>query len=293
MYAEIISAPADIQVTFSEKSLIISWDSVPDADGYNVYNLSSPLKQQPPKYHKKKLNSSLVRSGTHFTYLWENVSGKKVRNVKGYSHTIAVTSVLIKGKDTLESSLSRRWTNKYFKGYSKVDDSVTIMSILKQSQVKPFLPVAESINTKASFLRFMTAQGKSLHNQIKNAINPLATGGCAPISTIAVKLMKDCGITAYRAEGTFISEYHAFAIVNIDNVEYVLDFAADQFIPDVSPVLIPRDQCYLNSQGEPDTTGVPIYQIDRVYNADQVDLSQSNDADVYRKIYDTAKKRRN
>jgi hypothetical protein len=288
VHSQTIPPPDSLQIHFSEKSFEIDWNPVPGAKGYNVYHSYSAHSNQNSPLHK--LNKVLIRSGTHFTYIWKLKNGQHIPDVKGHRHYIGVSSVSISKKDTLESPLSPIWTNDYFQNYSSIKNTDKINRVLLSTQKTPFLPIKESITSKEKIAAFIEGPGQLLYQQIRQNIDPLEVGGCAPISVVAVKLMNDFGITAYRAEGNFISEYHAFTVINIDKIEYILDFAADQFIPDVSPVLIPRDYCFLNKNGSPDTSGAPIYTIDRVYGADQVELTNAIGSDIYKKIYQSVKK---
>jgi hypothetical protein len=277
-----IEPPANIQIIFSEKTLDIYWDSVPGTIGYNIYTSPMPGVE---KSQKKKINSKLITSGPHFTYIWNFENGKRVRRIKGYEHHISLTSVFSNGTGEIESPLSREVNNCYFKGFRNINTLQKIEGILAPRQNTPYLPVKKRVNKKKKFLRFMKGPGKMLHRLYKKHIDPLAVGGCAPVSTVLVKLLDKWGLNAYRVEGTFIKEYHTFAIINIDKVEYVLDFTADQFLPDVSPVMVPRDYCNLNRDGKLSLLGRPVYQVGKIFSPDQINLSNSKKADVYKTMY--------
>lgn len=283
-----ISSPENIKIKYAEKSLGISWDTVPGAIGYNIYTSNSPPAT---KTNRIKINKKLITSGTHFTYIWHFENGEKVRKIKGYKHHIAVTSVFeINGKKR-ESKLSKEKNNSYFDGFDRINTKTEILTILQDSQRTPLLPVVKYSNEKKNFIEFMTGPGKGLYTLIKKQIDFKEVGACAPISTVLVKLLQHYGLNAFRIDGTFIREFHTFIIINVDKVEYVLDFTADQFVPGVIPVLIPRDYCHLNEQGKLALEGIPVYRLAKVYNADQVELSNDTSAVVYKDIYNTIVKK--
>ncbi len=281
-----IRPPANIHVIYSERSLDITWDSVKGAVGYNIYSSSYP---KTPKQKKRKINKTIITSGTHFTFLWHFENGVKVRKIKGYRHYLAVTSVFKTDGKAKESSLSEEINNFYFDGFCNMNTRQRIQKIFLDSQKVDLLPVERKVNSKKSFLEFMDGTGVKFHALIKKNIDPLETGGCAPVSTVLVKLLKDSGLYAYRVEGNFINEFHTFAVINIEGVEYILDFTADQFVPDVTPVIVPRDFCYLNEKGKIAKQGLPIYTIAKIFNPDQISLSDNKTADVYRNIYNQSK----
>jgi hypothetical protein len=267
--------PSNIKASFAETSIDIDWDSIPQAVGYNVYN------------HERKINAVQIKSGTHFTYIWDRENGEHVRKIKGYEHSISITSLFeIDGK-IQESVQSKKIDNLYFEGYRNVILGSDIKKILQKKQQQKKLPVNTPENSAKNFIRFMETTGKKLHTEISKNINPLESGGCAPVSTVLVKLLQKNGLTAVKAEGVFIKEFHAFVIINIEGVEYVLDFTADQFVPAVSPVFIPRDFCFLGENARLSKTGLPIYQISRIYSADNVSLTDSEDAEIYKQMLDS------
>lgn len=274
--------PSNIKIAYTETTLDITWDTVPGATGYNIY---TGRLAHIPKKDKIKVNQKLITSGSHFAYIWHFENGEKVRKIKGHKHYISVTSVFsIKGKNH-ESALSEEINNCYFDGFKRIDSRKAILNILQKSQRTSFLPVKKIKNRKEDFIKFMEGPGKKLNGLIEKHIDPKETGGCEPVSTILVKILKNSGLHAYRIEGNFIKEFHTFVIININNVEYILDFTANQFIPDVTPVMIPRDFCHLNENGKLSETGNPVYSIAKIYNADQTELTKDKSADIYRKIY--------
>ena len=281
LYGEVLP-PSNVQITFSETSFDITWDSVPCAIGYNVYTSNTPNKS---KKKKIKVNQKLITSGTHFAYIWHFEKGEKVRKIKGYEHHISITSAFsINGKNH-ESDLSKEKNNCYFDGFKQINSRKAIQKILTASQKTPLIPIKKYRNRKEKFITFMEGPGKRLTTLINKHIDPKETGGCEPVSTILVKILKDFGLHAYKIEGNFIKEFHTFAVINIDNVEYILDFTADQFIPNTLPVMIPRDFCHLNEKGKLSLTGSPVYSIAKIFNPDHIRLSKDKSADIYREIY--------
>ena len=140
-----LSPPENIKIKYAEKSLSISWDTVPGAIGYNIYTSDSPLNS---KAKRIKINKKLVTSGTHFTYIWHFENGEQVRKIKGYTHYIAVTSVFeVNGKNR-ESKLSNEQSNAYFDGFDRINTRTEILDILQESQKTPLLPVVKYANEK-------------------------------------------------------------------------------------------------------------------------------------------------
>lgn len=274
--------PSNIKIIYTETILDITWDTVYGAIGYNIYTADSP---NIPKKKKIKINQRLITSGLHFAYIWHFENGEKVRKIKGYKHYISVTSVFSNKGKTFESALSEEANNCYFDGFELIASRNEILTIIQKSQKAPFLPVKKLRNKKKDFIAFMEGPGMKFNNLIKKHIDPKETGGCKPVSTILVKILKNFGLYAYRIEGKFIKEFHTFVIINIDNVEYILDFTADQFIPNVAPVMIPRDNCYLNENGKLSKTGIPVYCVAKIYDTDQTELTEDKSADIYRNIY--------
>jgi len=281
-----IRPPSGVTVSFSESSIDITWDSVPGAAGYNIYTGGAAGM---PKAKKTRVNSRTITSGTHFTFLWHFEKGVKVRKVKGYKHFISIAAVFSINGRMQESGLSEEFDNCYFDGFAKVASAAAIKSILEASQATPFLPVKHYDNSREKFVAFMTGPGAKLLALIKKHIDPQEVGGCTPISTILVKILKECGLEAYRIDGAFIKEFHSFVLIPVGDVEYVLDFAADQFIPDVSPVMVPRDLCHLSDRGKLSRKGTPVYTAAKIFGPESVFLSDDASASVYRQIYDELK----
>lgn len=131
----------------------------------------------------------------------------------------------------------------------------------------------------------MSGPGRRLFDTMQVLIDPREVGGCTPVSTVLVKLLKKYGIQACRADGTFIEEFHSFVIINIEGVEYVLDFTADQFVPGVAPVLVPRNHCFINPlNGRFGAEGRAVYTVARLFLADNIRIADSEDAAVYRRL---------
>lgn len=278
-----ISPPANIQVIYSEKSLDMWWDSVPNASGYNIYTVN--FKKTKPA-QRQKINQKLITSGTHFTFFGESKNGETNRKMKGYEYHLAITTVCSLGGKEKESVFSEVVDNCYFEGFRNIDCRSKIEKILASTQQTPYLPAAKKVNSRENFIQFMEGPGQLLRKLVKDSINPLQEGGCAPVSTILVKLMDKWGLSAYKIKGLFIKEFHTFVIINIDGVEYILDFTADQFVPNVSPVFFPRDYSHLNGNGKLSADGKPVYQIEKIYSPDQTELAEGKTSQVYRNIFD-------
>jgi hypothetical protein len=277
-----VIAPQNLRIDYAEKSLDLTWDSVPDAIGYNIYTSDKPGL---PRQKKLKVNSVLISSGPHFTYLWHFENKEKVRKIKGYRHFISVTAVFEKNGIRQESGQSEERDNRYFEGYTQAYTREAIEKILQPSQLAPLLPVPLDSQRVEDFIAFMTGPGKEFSAAIGKSIDFREVGACAPVSTALVDLMKNFGLPAVRIDGTFIREFHTFAIVKLGSVEYVLDFTADQFVPGVSPVFVPRDRCRLDSDGRLASEGTPVYEVSKIYSADQVGLADNNEAEIYKKIF--------
>lgn len=277
-----LPAPSNPRAEYTETGLDITWDSVPGARGYNLYDRDSNSK----KAKQRKINSALITSGPHFSYLWDVQNGERVRRIKGYEHHISITAVFNETGNEKEGPFSDEVDNCYFEGFRNVLSGAEIKKRLVKQQASPLLPVDQKANSREDFIRFMEGPGARLAGEMKKAINPREVGACAPISTIVVKLLDEWGLPAFRVEGVFIKEFHTFNIINIEGVEYVLDFTADQFAPGVSPVFFPRDYSNLNTRGRLSVMGTPVYQIGKVFTAAQTALSENKEGEGYRRIYD-------
>lgn len=276
--------PEILSIDYSEQVLDIIWEEVPDAIGYNIYSRTAAQS-----YNKKrKVNKNLITSGGHFAFIWEFKDGQRERKIKGYEHIISIEAVCT---TSLKSKFSDEKDNLYFQGHRNIIDSLRISEILDDNQTVAYLPTSIENNKLKDFISFMEGPGQHLHELIKDSINPLEVGGCAPITTILVEILSKYGLNAYKAEGLFIKEYHSFVVIKIDKIEYILDFTADQFLPNVSPVMIPRDECFINKHGKLSETGKPVYTIAKLYNPDSIKLNGSDEGRIYRNIRNEVIKR--
>jgi hypothetical protein len=234
----------------------------------------------------EKINRKLITSGPRFVFIWSFEQGKRERSVKGYYHYISITSVFDIEGDTTESDLSIKVSNNYFEGFGNMTSKKRIKSVFLEEQKSIYLPVDYMVNKKNSFIQFMTGPGRYLAKVLKDSLNFHEIGACDPVSTIALKLMSLWDLHAWRAEGIFIEEFHIFIVINIEDVEYVVDFAADQYISDVAPVIIPRDLCFLSKEGNLNDTGKPVYQIGKIFPSDAVELNPiGKKTKIYHNIY--------
>jgi hypothetical protein len=272
-------APVNIKIDFGEKSMDINWDSVPGAAGYNVY--TRPDKKATTR---TRINPILITSGPHFTYIWNMENGKRVRKVKGYSHLLSVTAVCSSGTSVIEGGFSQEKDNAYFEGFRNVTSWDKMARIVAKHQSIDTIPVPRHVNDEERFMAFIEGPGKMASTLIKKSIDPLQEGGCEPIATLLVTLLNEWGLYAYKVEGVFIREFHSFVVINVNGVEYVMDYAADQFLPDVSPVIFPRDYSFLDDKPRLAKAGKPVYQIGKIISPDQSSLSDKDDAALYRSI---------
>lgn len=267
--------PKNLRAVFSETSIECLWDSVNGATGYNLYDLAvEPGK----KNGRRKINALPITSGTRFSYIWDIDKGEMVKRIKGYSHRLVATALF---DDCHESGPSNSIDNSYFERYKNVLTPQRIAPILSVQQRTLPLPTQPRAMTRQQLTDFLGGPGSQLATMVKKQINPQKQGACSPISTILVRLLAHHGLDALKAEGTFIKEYHSFVLLVVDSVEYVLDFTADQFVPNVAPVLIPRDRCFINDVGRLDSTGQPVYLISRLYSVDQTSLADNPSGKIY------------
>ncbi len=280
--------PDSISVVYSEKALDLTWNPVAGADGYNVY--TAP-ERGVPKTKRRKVNTTLITSGTHFTYIWD-VNGKERRRaIKGRRHYLAVAAVALEGAKRIEGRLSHEVDNDYFEGYERMVRSARLERILRARQLTKHLPVERKRNREKAFVAFMTGPCAYLQKLARDTIDFRQIGACAPLTTVLVRLMLEWGLHGWKVEGTFIKEFHSFAIVDVDNVEYVVDVTADQFIPGVSPVVLPRDHCFLNDAGRFDTAGTPVYRIGKIYDPGSSVLTESEAGDLFRYLLQAVRAR--
>lgn len=274
--------PDSIWVEYSEKMLVIRWTPVEGAFGYHIY--SSPIPGS-SSTTKRRITRQPITSGTRYGYVWDFVGGQRIRRIKGYEHHICVTA--LEGEDTIliESACSPEWSNQCFEGFERRNTKGKLKAIFEKEQRVPYLPIDPVENSKRRFIRFMEGPGQLLEKEIHGRIDFLQTGSCAPLSTVLVKLLKDFGLYAYKVDGQFVREFHAFVVINLGGVEYVVDYAADQFLPDVLPVVVPRDFCYLNSRSRFDRAGKPVYMCTRIYRPEDCRLNDNEASQPFRAIY--------
>jgi hypothetical protein len=259
-----------------ERSIELLWDAPPGAIGYHVFRSDSSWEQA------RRLNPYPVLSGTRYLYLWEKIQKQHIRNVRGAFHRFWVTALY---PDSSQSPPCSSICTDYFQGFNRIASAAALSALLRPSQRCDTLPIARQEANVLKLQQFISTTGVSLMQLLRDSIDFRQTGACAPVSTILVKLLAAQGIEAYKAEGLFIDEFHAFTIVISKGVEYVLDFAADQFIPQSSPVVIPRDYCFISAQGKPDTSGTPMYQVARLFKSEDVFLANNQPAQLYHTIY--------
>lgn len=279
-----LPAPENLRVVYAEQSLEITWDSLPDVEGYHVYDsLVFPgLKTKPVR-----INSTLITSSPRFSYIWTLEKGVRIRKIKGYEHHIFVTGLFnVKGK-TKEGRRSKMADNRYFKNFKLMTTRTHLESVFIPSQTCAFLPIEKKSNGRDDFIRFMEGPGTVLANRIKKTIDPLTVGACAPVSTVLLNLLGDFNLIAYRIEGVFLKEYHTFVVIPVDSVEYILDFTADQFVPGVSPVFFPRDVAFLDTSGRLSKEGAPVYRVEKIYSQEQSRLVDGKIAEDYRALYES------
>lgn len=284
IHVEAIDAPPppdSISVIYSEKALDLTWSTVAGAHGYNIYTAPEPGL---PKAKRRRVNTALITSGTHFTYIWDVNGKERTRAIKGKRHYLAVSAVTIEDSIQVEGPLSHEIDNDYFEGYERVVRKAQLEKILRKGQTAEHLPVEQKRNRKDAFIAFMTGPCAYLQKVARDTIDFREIGACAPLTTVLVKLMLDQGLHAWKVEGTFIKEFHSFAVVPVDRVEYVIDVTADQFVPGVGPVVLPRDYCFLNEKGRFDTKGTPVYRIGKVYDPGSSELIDGEAGDLFRHL---------
>jgi hypothetical protein len=268
--------PTNLRMIPHERSIELLWDGPPGAIGYHVFRSDSSWEQA------RRLNPYPVLSGTRYLYLWERIGKQRVRNVRGTFHRFWITALY---PDSSQSPPCSSICTDYFQGFSRIDSAAKLHALLRPTQRGDTLPIPRQEANLPNLQHFIATTGVSLMQLLRDSIDFSQTGACAPVSTIVVKLLKKAGVEAFKAEGVFIDEFHAFTIVIINGVEYVLDFAADQFIPNSSPVLIPRDYCFISPQGRADTCGTPTYRVSRIFRNEDVFLANNQPAELYHAIF--------
>jgi hypothetical protein len=277
-----------LTASFSETMITVDWSAIDSASAYNVY----------ADYGEGyvKANSIPVASRQRFSLVWAGTDGIKKRVVKGHEISLYVSALI--GKNCADSSASciemfssDTLHTRYFQGFSGIEDDAKCRLVLQQHQTATQILPKGVNNRSRTFIKKFPCLAGRISEIYGKAINPLEEGACVPFSTIAAIYLSGSGLTCYRAQGLFINKFHSFNLIIIDNVEYILDFTADQFLPGSSPVLIPRDCCFIDSAGGPVCRNhgkvTPMYLIDRVYSADQISFSDSPDALQYSRILDS------
>lgn len=67
--------------------------------------------------------------------------------------------------------------------------------------------------------------------------------GCSIFTDAVTKLMNECGLEAYGISKSFRSSPHAFTLLNIEGIEYVVDYTASQFEgKNIGLVIMPLDE---------------------------------------------------
>lgn len=274
---------------FSETMITLFWAQQDSADAYNVYadyGTGSFLANPVP-----------IESRTQFSFFWAPIHGEKRRVVKGNMIRLYVVAQRTKYNVDLPPSvqvvsLSDTVRTRYYDGFAKVETPQhceTIVGNAKQKSPR-IKKMGDGISRKA-FLREYPSLAHDILNVYRGTIDPRDEGACVPFATLVAKYFTARGIPCYRIQGIFISQFHNFNLVVIDDAEYILDFTADQFLPGSSPVLIPRDFCNIDSTGAPTNISqgrfTPMYLIDKVFSAEQVKFSDTPDARRYNQVLDS------
>ncbi|MFP4521695.1 MAG: hypothetical protein ACLFQK_06070 [Fibrobacterota bacterium] len=263
--------PDSVRIDYSEKAFEITWDSVQNATGYNLYTTND---RSIPFSKRKRVNNKVITSGTRYNYIWRVSGDKRIRDIKGRRHFVTVTSVLDTGDMIIESPHSKPVDNLYFEGFGNAVTSGKIKKILTVNHSSDSFSFASEVNTAENFIEFMIKDGKYFSELLSKKIDPLKIGGCVPIATALLKILKKNGITAYRADGKFIEEFHSFNIINIDEVVYILDFATDQFVPGFAPVMFPAEFSHINNKGRLSKKGKPVYTVNKVYSEEEINIDR-------------------
>jgi hypothetical protein len=276
-----------LAAVFSEDMITLSWADVPGAAAYNVY---ADLGRGPVK-----ANFSEIRTRNRFGFLWIESDGKKERVVKGNRVRLYVVPLFVKERipDTIlaEGGPSRGVVNSYFAGFSQVLDAGGCNRILRLRQATERILPRAAQTTHKTFCGCYGRLAPDIDALYKSKIDPKDEGACVPFSTMVAKYFSAKGVPCYRAQGMFIGAFHSFNIVVVDSVEYVLDFTANQFVPESAPVFMPRDWCFIDSCGSP--TGVPrgtftkMYCVETVYASDQIAFTDTPKARQYQRLLDS------
>jgi len=273
--------PLHVAATFSEKNISLSWDSCSSAHAYNVY----------ADWGKgfERANFKPITSGTRFVFFRTSDTSRFERAVKGHSVTLYAVPVY---DSSIEGEKGSIVTTSYFKGFETVLSQEKCKRIIKTAdpEYRKLLPKGQSI-TADKFIRAYVRLAIRVHDIYKNKIDPSNAGACVPFSTVAAKYFTAKGIPCYRAQGSFIAEFHSFNLVIVDTKEYILDFTSDQFIPNTAPVLIPLSHCFIDSTGQPVNnprgTFTVMYRINQIYDPKHLNFTKTKDAQWYQEMLDS------
>jgi hypothetical protein len=286
-----LSCNFPVAAEFTEDAITLSWGEYPGASSYNIYaDYGTGFK---------KANFTRVASRNRFTLLWMEENGTKARIVKGNRIVCRVAPLfpIVKKGDTTytEGPPGCPVGNDFFRGFSNVLSDTACARILKnRQQTKKIFPSAVSV-PRAAFCSQYARLARDIYAAYSAKIDPKDEGACVPFSTLVAKYFTHKGIACYRAQGAFISAFHSYNIIVIDSVEYILDFTADQYVPRSSPVFMPRDYCFADSAGAPTPrpagTYTRLYQIEKVFSADQIAFTETPKAREYQQFLDSLEKK--
>ncbi len=268
--------------------ITLRWAPQDRAKAYNVYaDHGSGLTVA---------NPIPVSSRTQYSFLWAHEAGEKRRVVLGNRVRLHVVALDGEGcpedpKRCVEGAQSATVITRYFEGFSSIVSEKQVKSVLQSAQSSPRILDLGERNTRREFIARYPGCAARVLAAYRTRIDPRDEGACVPFSTIVAKYLTEKGITCYRAQGRFISRFHSYNIVVVDTVEYILDFTADQFLPSSSPVLIPRDFCFIDSTGAPTRTPhgtvTPMYLAEKVFRPDQIRFTDTDEAGEYRAVLDS------
>jgi hypothetical protein len=286
-----LSCRFPVAAEFTEDAITLSWGEYPGASSFNIYaDYGGGFK---------KANFTRVAVRNRFTLIWVEENGKKERIVKGNRVECRVVPLFpsVKKSDTVyvEGQPGCPVKNDYFRGVSNVLSDTACGRILKdRQQAKRIFPSAVSV-PRAAFCSQYANLARDIYAAYSAKIDPKDEGACVPFSTLVAKYFTQKGIACYRAQGVFISAFHSYNVIVIDSVEYILDFTADQYVPRSAPVFMPRDYCFVDSSGAPTARPAGIYtklyQIEKVFSADQIAFTETPKAKEYQQLLDSLEKK--
>ncbi len=279
-----------VAAQFTEDMITLSWGDVPGAAAYNVYaDCGTGFS---------KANFAPIASRRRFSLLWMESRGVRTRVVKGNRVACRVTPLFerISKRDTVfvEGPASCSVRNDYFRGFAGMLSDTACSRVLETRQrVKKIFPSAVSVD-RATFCSHYVRPARDIYAIYKSMIDPKDEGACVPFSTMVAKYFTKRGIACYRVQGQFIGAFHSFDLVVVDSVEYILDFTADQYVPNSSPVLIPRDFCFADSCGEPTARpgaiSTAFYRVEKIFTPDQIAFTETPKARAYQQLLDSLEK---